>query len=89
MKSKLIALISFVTFAVVIAVLFFSGCYLPWQTVNENNVAFKTRNDVKQELLGTLPEEINVQFCSKNYSLPTYLFVREELDEGTLKQSFV
>ena len=89
MKSKLIALISFVTFAVVIAVLFFSGCYLPWQTVNENNVAFKTRNDVKQELLGAIPEEINVQFCSENYSLPTYLFVKEELDEDTLKQSFV
>ena len=89
MKSKLIALISFVTFAVVIAVLFFSGCYLPWQTVNENNVAFKTRNDVKQELLGTLPEEINIQFCSENYSLPTYLFVKKELDEDTLKQSFI
>lgn len=89
MKRKLIALISVVTFAVVIAVLFFSGCYLPWQTVNENNVGFKTRKTVEQELLSTIPEEINVQFCSENYSLPTYLFVKKELDEDTLKQSFI
>ena len=89
MKRKLIALISVVTFAVVIAVLFFSGCYLPWQTVNENNVGFKTRKTIKQELLSTIPEEINVQFCSENYSLPTYLFVKKELDEDTLKQSFI
>ena len=89
MKRKLIALISVVTFAVVIAVLFFSGCYLPWQTVNENNVGFKTRKTIEQELLSTIPEEINVQFCSENYSLPTYLFVKKELDEDTLKQSFI
>lgn len=89
MKRKLIALISVVTFAVVIAVLFFSGCYLPWQTVNENNVGFKTRKTIEQELLSTTPEEINVQFCSENYSLPTYLFVKKELDEDTLKQSFI
>lgn len=89
MKRKLIALISVVTFAVVIAVLFFSGCYLPWQTVNENNVGFKTRKTIKQELLSTIPEEINVHFCSENYSLPTYLFVKKELDEDTLKQSFI
>lgn len=89
MKRKLIALISVVTFAVVIAVLFFSGCYLPWQTVNENNVGFKTRKTVEQELLSTIPEEINVQFCSENYSLPTYLFVKKELDEDTLKQSII
>lgn len=89
MKRKLIALISVVTFAVVIAVLFFSGCYLPWQTVNGNNVGFKTRKTVEQELLSTIPEEINVQFCSENYSLPTYLFVKKELDEDTLKQSFI
>ena len=89
MKRKLIALISVVTFAVVIAVLFFSGCYLPWQTVNENNVGFKTRKAIEQELLSTIPEEINVQFCSENYSLPTYLFVKKELDEDTLKQSFI
>lgn len=89
MKRKLIALISVVTFAVVIAVLFFSGCYLPWQTVNENNVAFKTRKAVKQELLSTIPEEINIQLCSENYSLPTYLFVEKELDEDALKQSFI
>lgn len=89
MKRKLIALISVVTFAVVIAVLFFSGCYLPWQTVNENNVGFKTRKTIEQELLNTIPEEINVQFCSENYSLPTYLFVNKELDEDTLKQSFI
>ena len=89
MKRKLIALISVVTFAVVIAVLFFSGCYLPWQTVNENNVGFKTRKTIKQELLSTIPEEINIQFCSENYSLPTYLFVKKELDEDTLKQSFI
>ena len=89
MKRKLIALISVVTFAVVIAVLFFSDCYLPWQTVNENNVGFKTRKTVEQELLSTIPEEINVQFCSENYSLPTYLFVKKELDEDTLKQSFI
>ena len=89
MKRKLIALISVVTFAVVIAVLFFSGCYLPWQTVNENNVGFKTRKTIKQELLSTVPKEINVQFCSENYSLPTYLFVKKELDEDTLKQSFI
>lgn len=89
MKRKLIALISVVTFAVVIAVLFFSGCYLPWQTVNANNVGFKTRKTVEQELLSTIPEEINVQFCSENYSLPTYLFVKKELDEDTLKQSFI
>lgn len=89
MKRKLIALISAVTFAVVIAVLFFSGCYLPWQTVNENNVGFKTRKTIEQELLSTIPEEINVQFCSENYSLPTYLFVKKELDEDTLKQSFI
>lgn len=89
MKRKLIALISVVTFAVVIAVLFFSGCYLPWQTVNENNVGFKTRKTIEQELLSTIPEEINIQFCSENYSLPTYLFVKKELDEDTLKQSFI
>ena len=89
MKRKLIALISVVTFAVVIAVLFFSGCYLPWQTVNENNVGFKTRDVVKQEILNDIPDEINVQFCSENYSLPTYLFVKKELDEDTLKQSFI
>ena len=89
MKRKLIALISVVTFAVVIAVLFFSGCYLPWQTVNENNVGFKTRKTIEQKLLSTIPEEINVQFCSENYSLPTYLFVKKELDEDTLKQSFI
>lgn len=89
MKRKLIALISVVTFAVVIAVLFFSGCYLPWQTVNENNVGFKTRKSIEQELLSAIPEEINVQFCSENYSLPTYLFVKKELDEDTLKQSFI
>ena len=89
MKRKLIALISVVTFAVVIAVLFFSGCYLPWQTVNENNVGFKTRKTIEHELLSTIPEEINVQFCSENYSLPTYLFVKKELDEDTLKQSFI
>ena len=89
MKRKLIALISVVTFAVVIAVLFFSGCYLPWQTVNENNVGFKTRKTIEQELLSAIPEEINVQFCSENYSLPTYLFVKKELDEDTLKQSFI
>ena len=89
MKRKLIALISVVTFAVVIAVLFFSGCYLPWQTVNENNVGFKTRKTIEQELLSTIPEEINVHFCSENYSLPTYLFVKKELDEDTLKQSFI
>ena len=89
MKRKLIALISVVTFAVVIAVLFFSGCYLPWQTVNENNVGFKTRKTIEQELLSTTPKEINVQFCSENYSLPTYLFVKKELDEDTLKQSFI
>lgn len=89
MKRKLIALISVVTFAVVIAVLFFSGCYLPWQTVNENNVGFKTRKAIEQELLSTTPKEINVQFCSENYSLPTYLFVKKELDEDTLKQSFI
>lgn len=89
MKRKLIALISVVTFAVVIAVLFFSGCYLPWQTVNENNVGFKTRKTIKQELLSTIPEEINIQFCSENYSLPTYLFVKKELDEDNLKQSFI
>ena len=89
MKRKLIALISVVTFAVVIAVLFFSGCYLPWQTVNENNVGLKTRKTIEQELLSTIPEEINVQFCSENYSLPTYLFVKKELDEDTLKQSFI
>ena len=89
MKRKLIALISVVTFAVVIAVLFFSGCYLPWQTVNENNVGFKTRKTIEQELLSTVPKEINVQFCSENYSLPTYLFVKKELDEDTLKQSFI
>ena len=89
MKRKLIALISVVTFAVVIAVLFFSGCYLPWQTVNENNVGFKTRKTIEQELLSTIPKEINVQFCSENYSLPTYLFVKKELDEDTLKQSFI
>ena len=89
MKRKLIALLSVVTFAVVIAVLFFSGCYLPWQTVNENNVGFKTRKAIEQELLSTIPEEINVQFCSENYSLPTYLFVKKELDEDTLKQSFI
>ena len=89
MKRKLIALLSVVTFAVVIAVLFFSGCYLPWQTVNENNVGFKTRKAIEQELLSTIPEEINVQFCSENYSLPTYLFIKKELDEDTLKQSFI
>lgn len=89
MKRKLIALISVVTFAVVIAVLFFSGCYLPWQTVNENNVGFKTRKTIEQELLSTIPEEINVHFCSENYSLPAYLFVKKELDEDTLKQSFI
>ena len=89
MKRKLIALISVVTFAVIIAVLFFSGCYLPWQIVNENNVGFKTRKTIEQELLSTIPEEINVHFCSENYSLPTYLFVKKELDEDTLKQSFV
>ena len=89
MKRKLIALISVVTFAVVIAVLFFSGCYLPWQTVNENNVGLKTRKTIEQELLSTIPKEINVQFCSENYSLPTYLFVKKELDEDTLKQSFI
>lgn len=89
MKRKLIALISVVTFAVVIAVLFFSGCYLPWQTVNENNVGFKTRKAIEQELLSAIPEEINVQFCSENYSLPTYLFVKKELDEDTFKQSFI
>ena len=66
MKRKLIALISVVTFAVVIAVLFFSGCYLPWQTVNENNVGLKTRKTIEQELLSTIPKEINVQFCSEN-----------------------
>ena len=89
MKRKLIALISVVTFAVVIAVLFFSGCYLPWQTVNENNVGCKARKTVEQELLSTIPEEINVQFGSENYSFPTYLFVKKELDEDTLKQSFI